>query len=50
MTRKNLLNLKFSNPEEYFTLATRFRYVTTGEVINGLKAQLSVKLVQLCTK
>ena len=47
---KNLQNLKFRNPWEYFTLATRFGYVTIRAVKNGLKGQLSVKLVQLCTE
>ena len=45
-----LQNLKFRNLCEYFTLVTRFGYVTIGEVTNGLNGQLSVKLVQLCTK
>ena len=44
MMRKNLQNLKFQIRWEYFTLATRFGYVTIGEVKNGLKVQLSVKV------
>ena len=50
MMKKNLLNLKFYNPGEYVTLVTRFNYVTIEDVKNGLKVQLSVRLVRLCTR
>ena len=41
---KNLQNLKFRNPWEYFTLATRFGYVTIRAVKNGVKGTIISKI------